>query len=53
LGFTPAATPIAMIKREKIADGELGYFENGPLYEEYKKTLKGAYDDVVFAIPSL
>jgi hypothetical protein len=50
--FTPAAAPIAFLRRQKIADEELGYFLSGePHYEDYKRILIDAMDDVVIALP--
>jgi len=52
--FTPAAAPIAFVKREKIADGELGYLKPGQAgYEGYLELLQQAAADVVFALPPL
>ena len=50
--FTPAAAPVAFIKREKIEDEELGYVIPGnPTYEGYLDLLRGATADVMFALP--
>jgi len=50
--YTPAAAPIALLRRDKIADQELGYLlPDAPYYSEYKKALCDAMDDVVFALP--
>ena len=51
--FTPAAGPIAFLRREKIKPEELGYFVAGqPLYENYKQILVEATDAVVIALPA-
>ena len=53
VAYTPAAAPIAFLRREKITDQELGYFApEKPLYESYKQILIEAMNDVVFALPS-
>ena len=50
--FTPAAAPIAFLRREKITDEELGYFQPGhALYEDYKRVVTEAMNDVAFALP--
>lgn len=50
--YTPAASPIAFLKREKIADDEIGhFFPEQPLYDSYKQALTQAVNDVVFALP--
>lgn len=51
--FTPAAAPIAFLQRETIDGDELGYFLPGDRrYDEYKRIVTEAMDDVVFALPS-
>ncbi len=51
--FTPAAAPIAFLRREKISNDELGYIQPGhKLYKDYKRVIADAMEDVVFALPS-
>lgn len=50
--FAPAAAPIAFLRRDKITDEELGYIKPGrPYYDEYKREITEALDDVVFPLP--
>lgn len=51
--FTPAAAPIAFVRREKINVEELGYIIPGhAIYESYRQILIEAMDGVVMAMPS-
>jgi len=51
--FAPAAAPIAFLRRDKITNGDLGYIQPGhALYEDYKRIISEALDDVVFALPN-
>jgi hypothetical protein len=53
VAFTPAAAPIAFLRRDNITNEELGNFRPGhPFYEEYKRIVSGATNDVVVALPS-
>jgi hypothetical protein len=48
--FLPAASPIVFIRRDKIADSELGDIKPGhPQYDDYKRLLTEAIGNVVFA----
>lgn len=48
--FAPAASPVALIKRDNIDDNELGAIDRMHFrYEEYKNVLDEAIDSVVFA----
>lgn len=50
--FTPAASPIAFLKRERISDDELGAItESHQHYKEYRAIIAEATEDVVFALP--
>lgn len=50
--FTPAATPVAFVRREGIDEGELGYLKPGhSAYDGYLELLQQAAADVVFALP--
>lgn len=50
--YTPAATAIAFIRREKIEDDELGTFLPGQeRYDRYKEIVSGAISDVLLSIP--
>lgn len=49
--FVPAASPIVFLRRDKIADDELGTIKVGHrLYEAYRRLLTEALGSVVFAI---
>ena len=51
--YTPAAAPIALLRRETITQEELGYFMPGNrYYDDYKRILTDALGDVVFALPT-
>ena len=53
MAFTPAAAPIALLRRQKIADLELGTISPGaPYYDEYNAILTSAFGDVVFSLPT-
>lgn len=54
MAFAPAAAPIALIRRQKISDIELGTISPGTLYyDEYNAALTAAFNDVVFSLPAI
>jgi hypothetical protein len=51
--YTPAAAPIAFVRKKKLLDAELGTIQPGaPHYDEYKEILVAAFNDVVFSLPA-
>ena len=49
--FTPAASPIAFLKREKISDDELGVIvQSHAHYDDYRAIIAELTEDVVFAL---
>lgn len=50
--LAPAAAPIALLRREKIADNEVGTIgPDSPYYDAYREILSDAYEDVVIPLP--
>jgi hypothetical protein len=50
--YVPAVSPIVFIRRDRIADAELGQIPPGhPKHDEYKRLIADAMAEVVFAAP--